>query len=228
MTVWPLLVCVCRGRGALVSWRRPPRRWWGSHRRPAANTRGRPITQCFATSPARAATSPARSERASRAADRRHRRADHCDTVAARRRRCWSRTRKPRRGERPTPVPAGTREGRPVPEPATVRSGRVVILSSSGSPAAAAWKLPAPAGTTGDDVRGVAEGAEFTGGAETLADRRGLREPVNSRRPGRTSSGRPHAARSDLRRAAPVLGVCRCRADHVGHRHVMRYCASSA
>jgi hypothetical protein len=39
------------------------------------------------------------------------------------------------------PVPAGTREGRPVPEPATVRSGRVVILSSSGSPAAAAWKL---------------------------------------------------------------------------------------
>ena len=126
------------------------------------------------------------------------------------------------------PVPAGTREGRPVPEPATVRSGRVVILSSSGSPAAAAWKLPAPAGTTGDDVRGVAEGAEFTGGAETLADRRGLREPVNSRRTGRTSSGRPHAARSDLRRAAPVLGVCRCRADHVGHRHVMRYCASSA
>jgi hypothetical protein len=147
---------------------------------------------------------------------------------APRRRRCWSRTRKPRRGERPTPVPAGTREGRPVPEPATVRSGRVVILSSSGSPAAAAWKLPAPAGTTGDDVRGVAEGAEFTGGAETLADRRGLRESVNARRTGRTSSGRPHTARSDLRRAAPVLGVCRCRADHVGHRHVMRYCASSA
>ncbi|MGH3774732.1 MAG: hypothetical protein ACRDRR_03185 [Pseudonocardiaceae bacterium] len=30
------------------------------------------------------------------------------------------------------------------------------------------------------------------------------------------------------RRADPVLGLCRCRADHVGHRHVMRYCSSSA